>query len=156
MLNTRTRHDTTTDNVMHNKAKLLGKISQRVLCNSDANTTDQETTTNVRRNNYASTTQKEQSDDDEDNNDEDNDDGEDDKHVPNGDDLSNSRFLNGSYNEQHIHMDHNKEKGNQETNQQTTTSKPLYDDELEKYGRSDAVAVHKRCSTRFICRTQVS
>jgi len=80
-------------------------------------------------------------DDDEDNNDEDDNNREDDKHVPNGDDISNSGFLNGSYDEQHIHTDHNKEKGNQETKQQTTTSKPLYDDELEEYGRSDAVGL---------------
>jgi len=79
--------------------------------------------------------------DDEDNNDEDDNDREDDKHVPNGDDISNSGFLNGSYDEPHIHTDHNKEKGNQETNWQITASKPLYDVELEEYGRSDAVAL---------------
>jgi len=60
VLNTRTRHDVTTDNVMHNAAKLLGKISLGVLPNSDGNTTDQETRTNVRRNNFASAMQKEQ------------------------------------------------------------------------------------------------
>jgi len=42
-LNTKTRHETTTDNITHNVAKLLGKISQGVLPNSDGNTIDQET-----------------------------------------------------------------------------------------------------------------
>jgi len=80
-------------------------------------------------------------DDDEDSNDEDDDAGEDDKHVPNSDDISSKGFSNGSYDEQHIHTDHNNKKGNQETNQQTTTSKALYDNELEEYGRSDAIAL---------------
>jgi len=133
--NARTQQDMTNDNRMHNAARLLGKISQGVIHNSEDNTrTDQETRTNVRRNNFASAILKEQLDDDED------DDDKEDEDVHNSDDVLNSGFSNGIYNEQHSNTDHSREKDNHKTNQQTTNAKPFYD-ELEEYRRSNAIAL---------------
>jgi len=79
-------------------------------------------------------------DDDNDNSCNENNDEEREGKIDNNDDISNSGFSNGSYNEQNGLANNSKQSNGRESIKQTT-DKPLYEDELQEHGRSDTVAL---------------
>ena len=80
------------------------------------------------------------SDDDDDNSCNENNNAEREGNINNSDDISNSGFSNGSYNEQNGLSNNSKQSDGRESTKQTT-DKLLYEDKWQEHGRSDAVAL---------------
>jgi len=131
------RKDTATDNSMHNTARLLGKISQGATHNNDTST-DQEAIGNVKRKGNVAWKQIDSSDDDNNNISNEKSDGERERKIDNSDNVSNSSFSNGSYDERNSVSNKSKQSNDRESIRRTT-DKPFYED-VQEHWRSDTVA----------------
>jgi len=152
----RKKQDVVTDNATRSAAKTLRTIvRKRTEDSSDDDNNEARNKTKKRP-----TTWQEEDDDDEDNDDDNDDNVDDECNFANSDNISKSGYSNGSDGEQQSTINDNDRDNKDDSKQVTNDTKPLYEDELEKHGQSDTVAMDvqliKGVSAWFICRSQIS
>jgi len=112
----RTRNDAISDDMTHNAARLLGKMSQGKVNKQDMTVARETTESNKRSCNNLMTTQKHMTN--EENRDKDDEDEEDkskdEDEVNNNDNLLNSGFSNGSYDDQQNCVNYDKQNNNEQ------------------------------------------
>jgi len=137
----RKKQDVIADNVMCNAAKTLGTIAQGTVDSSNDDYEDTRDKTK-RRHNKDCSTHREKVDDKVDNevDDEDDNNGKECNYT-NSNDVSKSGFSDESDGEEQTVMNNDDGNNKEHSRQQTNKSKPEYENELERHGWSDTVAM---------------
>ncbi len=130
----RKKQDVIADNATHNAAKTLGTIAWGTVDSSDDNYQEARDKTKRQCTNDCTTWREEVDDDKDDNN-------NNECNFANSDDISKSGFSDGSDGEQQSITNNDDGNNKEDSRQQTNNSKPAYEDELEKHGWSDTVAM---------------
>jgi len=135
----RKKQDVIADNATRNAAKTLGTIARGTVDSSDDDYEDKRDKTKRRRNKDCSK-HREEVDYEVDNEDDDDDNGKE-CHYANNNDISKSGFSDESDGEEQSVTNNDDVNNKEHSRRQTNDSRPEYEDELERHGRSDTVAM---------------